>query len=122
MATRTSTSSCPGTSPKPPPDSTADHRRPRPAGQRGLQPPLTHHPTAASASGRTVTVLQPIVERTALRYSKSQLDTSLSEHVELLAAIEKRDADWARAVMVAHIRRAFHVYVAAARKAENGIP
>ncbi len=55
-------------------------------------------------------VLQPIVHRTALRYDADQLRRSLSEHVEIVAALEARDADWARAVMTSHIRRAFHVY------------
>lgn len=55
-------------------------------------------------------VLQPIVHRTALRYDGDQLRRSLAEHVEIVAALEARDADWARAVMTSHIRRAFHVY------------
>lgn len=55
-------------------------------------------------------VLQPIVHRTALRYDADQLARSLSEHVEIVAALEQRDGDWARAVMTSHIRRAFHVY------------
>ncbi|UVO50724.1 GntR family transcriptional regulator [Sphingomonas sp. SUN019] len=55
-------------------------------------------------------VLQPIVHRTALRYDADQLRRSLAEHVEIVAALEARDADWARAVMTSHIRRAFHVF------------
>ncbi|HEX8445771.1 MAG TPA: GntR family transcriptional regulator [Sphingomonas sp.] len=55
-------------------------------------------------------VLQPIVHRTALRYDADQLRRSLAEHIEIVAALEARDADWARAVMTSHIRRAFHVY------------
>ena len=55
-------------------------------------------------------VLQPIVHRTALRYEPEQLRRSLSEHVEIVAALEARDPDWASAVMTSHIRRAFHVY------------
>ena len=55
-------------------------------------------------------VLQPIVHRTALRYDADQLRRSLAEHVEIVAAIEAHDPDWARAVMTSHIRRAFHVY------------
>ncbi len=55
-------------------------------------------------------VLQPIVHRTALRYDADQLRRSLSEHVEIVAALEARDADWARAVMTSHIRRASHVF------------
>ena len=55
-------------------------------------------------------VLQPIVHRTALRYDADQLRRSLAEHVEIIAALEAHDGDWARAVMTSHIRRAFHVY------------
>ena len=55
-------------------------------------------------------VLQPIVHRTALRYDADQLRRSLAKHVEIVAALEAHDADWARAVMTSHIRRAFHVY------------
>jgi DNA-binding GntR family transcriptional regulator len=55
-------------------------------------------------------VLQPIVHRTALRYDADQLRRSLAEHVEIVAALEAHDADWARAVMTSHIRRALHVY------------
>ena len=55
-------------------------------------------------------VLQPIVHRTALRYDADQLRRSLAEHVEIVAALEARDSDWARAIMTSHIRRAFHVY------------
>lgn len=55
-------------------------------------------------------VLQPIVHRTALRYDADQLRRSLAEHVEIVAALEAHDSDWARAVMTSHIRRAFHVY------------
>lgn len=61
-------------------------------------------------------VLQPIVHRTALRYDADQLRRSLAEHVEIVAALEARDADWASAVMTSHIRRAFHVY----RSAHSG--
>src|SRR5690606_7771019 len=55
-------------------------------------------------------VEQPIVHRTALRYDRAQLWHSHSEHEELITAIEKRDAEWARTIMSGHIRRAFHVY------------
>lgn len=53
---------------------------------------------------------QPIVRQTALRYSIAELSRSHAEHGELIAALEKRDSDWARAVMTGHIRRAFHTY------------
>jgi DNA-binding GntR family transcriptional regulator len=53
---------------------------------------------------------QPVVLRTALLYDRDQLMRSFNEHAELLAAFERRDADWAKAVMTGHIRRAFHAY------------
>lgn len=56
-------------------------------------------------------VLQPIVHRTALRYDRAQLERSLSEHEEVVAAIARHDPQWAGAVMTSHIRRAYHVYV-----------
>lgn len=54
-------------------------------------------------------VLQPIVHRTAMRYNSNQLSRSVAEHKEIVSALAQHDPDWARAVMVAHIRRAFHV-------------
>jgi DNA-binding GntR family transcriptional regulator len=53
---------------------------------------------------------QPVVRRTAFHYNQEQLARSAHEHSELIAAFEKRDADWARAVMHGHIRRAFHAF------------
>lgn len=53
---------------------------------------------------------QPVVLRTALLYDRDQLRRSHREHAELLAAFERRDPDWAQAVMTGHIRRAFHAY------------
>ncbi len=53
---------------------------------------------------------QPVVRRTAFHYDREQLARSAHEHAELIAAFEKRDADWARAVMHGHIRRAFHAF------------
>lgn len=55
-------------------------------------------------------VQQPVVHRTALRYDRSELVSSYTEHQQLVMAIAERDADWAQAVMQAHIRRAFHAY------------
>jgi DNA-binding GntR family transcriptional regulator len=57
-------------------------------------------------------ILQPIVQRTALRYNDAQLEISLSEHEELVSALRARDPDWAASVMTAHLRRAYHVYMA----------
>jgi DNA-binding GntR family transcriptional regulator len=55
-------------------------------------------------------VLQPVVHRTALRYSADQLSRSVAEHGQIVLALAQHDADWAKSVMIAHIRRAFHVY------------
>lgn len=75
---------------------------------------------SAASSGRLAGMLarlveQPIVQRTAQRYDRAQLKRSHAEHEELLAAFARRDADWARAVMTGHIRRAFHAYAEARR-------
>ncbi|WP_439533728.1 GntR family transcriptional regulator [Polymorphobacter sp.] len=72
----------------------------------------------ASGSRRLVTMLatlveQPVVRRTAIRYSAPELARSAHEHAELIQAFAVGDADWARAVMTAHIRRAFHAFSAA---------
>ena len=53
---------------------------------------------------------QPVVWRTAHHYGREALRRSHGEHEELLAAFARRDGAWAEAVMVAHIRRAFHAY------------
>jgi DNA-binding GntR family transcriptional regulator len=60
---------------------------------------------------------QPIVYRTAQSYTHAQRLRSLAEHRELVEAIGNRDGEWARAVMTAHIRRAFHVFATAFRAA-----
>jgi len=73
---------------------------------------------AAAGSPRLATMLaalveQPVVRRTAARYSRTELASSTHEHGELIQAFATRDADWARAVMTGHIRRAFHAFSAA---------
>lgn len=60
----------------------------------------------ASLLGRLV--LQPVVQQTVMSYDRHQLERSLYEHIEITAALERGDPDWAEALMVAHIRRAFH--------------
>lgn len=70
---------------------------------------------AAAGSDRlgnmvTQVVEQPLVLRTALHYGRDNLLRSHHEHDELLAAFERRDADWAQSIMTAHIRRAYHAY------------
>jgi DNA-binding GntR family transcriptional regulator len=69
----------------------------------------------AAASPRLTATLgalveQPVVRRTASRYGPEQLHRSAAEHAQLVAAFEASDADWARAVMLGHIRRAFHAF------------
>jgi DNA-binding GntR family transcriptional regulator len=74
----------------------------------------------ASASPRLSSMLagvteQPVVLRTALNYDIDNLRRSWREHDELIAAFTHRDGEWAHAVMVGHIRRAFHGYAEAHR-------
>ncbi|MCC5977383.1 MAG: GntR family transcriptional regulator [Salinarimonas sp.] len=44
------------------------------------------------------------------------------DHFDLVAAIESRDADWAEAVMHAHIMAASNIFVAAERAGDHAIP
>ncbi|WBX85422.1 GntR family transcriptional regulator [Sphingosinicella microcystinivorans] len=53
---------------------------------------------------------QPVVQQTARQYDRAQLIQSQTEHAELLAAFSRRDAEWARSIMMSHIRRAFHAF------------
>ncbi len=55
-------------------------------------------------------VEQPVVRRTAARYSAQELARSAHEHSQLIQAFNARDAEWARSIMTAHIRRAFHAF------------
>ena len=64
-------------------------------------------------------VEQPVVRRTAEHYGLEQLAQSWREHDELVAAFARRDHVWAEAVMLGHIRRAFHAY-ADAHKGMSG--
>lgn len=69
----------------------------------------------ASASAQLTNMLariveRPIVHRTAQNYSFDDLKRSHRQHGELLAAFEQRDPAWSEAVMISHIRRAFHAY------------
>jgi DNA-binding GntR family transcriptional regulator len=52
---------------------------------------------------------QTILHRTARKYDKVGLRRSHADHEELVLAFEVRDVDWARSIMVGHIRRAYHV-------------
>ena len=77
----------------------------------------------AAASPRLAAMLaqvveQPVVTRTALNYDRQNLARSHNEHGELLAAFDRRDANWAQSIMQSHIRRAFHAYADAQRKVQ----
>lgn len=63
-------------------------------------------------------VEQPVVLRTARLYSIDDLKQSARDHDELIAAFRAGDAEWARAVMASHLRRAFHAFADAAQAAE----
>jgi DNA-binding GntR family transcriptional regulator len=71
--------------------------------------------TDAAHSPRLAEVLamlveQPVVLRTARKYSVEDLKQSARDHDELIAAFTARDPSWARAVMGSHLRRAFHAF------------
>lgn len=55
-------------------------------------------------------VLVPVVHHTAHQYSAAQLERSLADHAEIVAAFEAHDPEWAQAVMTSHIRRAYHAH------------
>jgi DNA-binding GntR family transcriptional regulator len=65
------------------------------------------------ASMLTALVEQPVVRRTAQHYGAQEFVRSHAEHMALIDAMRRRDAEWARGVMAAHIRRAYHAFVAA---------
>ena len=74
--------------------------------------------TDAAQSPRMAAMLgalveQPVVRRTAARYSRDELQRSATEHAALVAAFAAHDAEWARAAMTGHIRRASHAFSAA---------
>lgn len=64
-------------------------------------------------------IAAPIVARTARHYDRAQIARSVTEHDELILAFRHRDADWAAAVMTAHIRRAFHAFSEAYRAGQG---
>jgi DNA-binding GntR family transcriptional regulator len=68
-------------------------------------------------------IAQPTVLRTAFTYSRSDGLQSHYQHGDLIDAIEKGDAVWARAVMTAHLQRAAHALEDAAHpnSSTNGI-
>lgn len=62
----------------------------------------------------------PVVVRTARTYSTEDLRQSARDHDELIAAFAARDAEWARAVMGGHLRRAFHSFARTVGPAGTG--
>lgn len=79
-----------------------------------------HSPRLGQLLARLVEA--PVVLRTARTYSPEDLRQSARDHDELVAAFEARDAEWARAVMGSHLRRAFHTFAKAVGPvAKNGI-
>ena len=81
----------------------------------------------AAASPRLTATLgalveQPVVRRTASRYGHEQLHRSAAEHAQLVASFEASDVEWARAVMLGHIRRAFHAFSDTFTKLEMARP
>lgn len=56
----------------------------------------------------------PLVKQTFGKYSRASLERSAAQHLDLVAAIEARDAVWAQAAMCAHIH--------AAKKVIFGVP
>jgi DNA-binding GntR family transcriptional regulator len=73
----------------------------------------------ALAAALAAAVQTPIVRRNFHTYDEASLRRSLAHHVEIAAAVRAGDADWARAVMTAHIRNARAVMVVAARAAQE---
>lgn len=67
-----------------------------------------HSPRLGQLLGKLVEA--PVVLRTARNYSLDDLRQSARDHDELIAAFRTRDAEWARAVMGSHLRRAFHTF------------
>jgi DNA-binding GntR family transcriptional regulator len=59
----------------------------------------------------------PLVLRTFRRYDLEALRRSANQHLEIVAAIDARDAEWARSVMASHILSAQHTLL---RQAQNG--
>ncbi|WP_269434393.1 GntR family transcriptional regulator [Vineibacter terrae] len=72
-------------------------------------------------SGSVVRTIEfPIVHRTFQRYRPADLRRSLNHHWELIDAFEARDAEWASAVMRAHVLAAKHVMLSRSPSAGEG--
>ena len=90
---------------------------------------LALHREVHRAGGRRVlpdlvarVVEGPLVQSTLRRYSPDRLDRSFAQHRDLVAAIEAGDAEWARAVMTAHLRAAREVVRAAVSVPAGHVP
>ena len=57
---------------------------------------------------------QPVIRRTAMQYDRDQLVQSAHDHQELIQALAAADVDWARTIMLSHIRRAYHAFMQSA--------
>ncbi len=55
-------------------------------------------------------ISQPVVARTAISYTRDDLQRSNEHHAELVEAISAKDGEWAHSVMTSHILAAFQVY------------
>ncbi|MGY1619006.1 GntR family transcriptional regulator [Geodermatophilus sp. SYSU D00691] len=75
---------------------------------------LADHPALATALAAAIH--PPIVLRNFHTYDEASLRRSLAHHAEIVAAVRAGDAEWARAVMTAHISNARAVMVRAARE------
>ena len=72
--------------------------------------------TEAAQSDRLTGMLaalveQPVIRRTAMQYDRAQLIQSSNDHHELIQAFAAGDGDWARTIMLSHIRRAYHAFM-----------
>jgi DNA-binding GntR family transcriptional regulator len=76
---------------------------------------LADHPALAGALAGAIH--PPIVARNFHAYDGASLRRSLAHHLEIVAAVQAGDPEWARAVMTAHIRNARVVMVRAAAAA-----
>src|SRR3954447_3781812 len=68
----------------------------------------------ALATALAAAVQSPLVARNFHAYDAVSLRRSMAHHVEIVAALRAGDAEWARAVMTAHIHNARAVMVRAA--------
>lgn len=80
-----------------------------------------HRAVVSIARSRAISVASaqvmdiPIMLRTFRHYGPSDLERSAAQHQEITEAIRVRDADWAEAVMGAHIRAGFQALKAGRR-------